>query len=62
MWGFPKIRGTIWGSHQKACTILGSTLRSPCLGKLPCKVECLGFRDFSIVAGMHRLEDLGFVV
>ena len=36
MWGFPKIRGTTLG-HNKDCSILGSILGSPYLGKLPCE-------------------------
>ena len=36
IWGFPKIRGTIFGSpHNKDYSILGSILGSPYFGKLP---------------------------
>ena len=49
IWGFPKIRGTIWGGpHNKDYSILGailgSTLGSPYFGKLPYKDRGLGFR------------------
>ena len=36
IWGFPKIRGTFLGGPcRKDYSILGSTLGSPYLGKLP---------------------------
>ena len=35
IWGFPKIRGTILGVHNKDYSILGSILGSPYFGKLP---------------------------
>ena len=36
IWGFPKIRGTLFGDpHIKDYSILGSILGSPYLGKLP---------------------------
>ena len=36
IWGFPKIRGTIFrGFHKKDCSILGSIWGSPYFGKLP---------------------------
>ena len=35
-WGFPKIRGTLFGGpHNKDYSILGSILGSPYFGKLP---------------------------
>ena len=33
--GSPKIRGTLWGSHNTDYTVLGSILGSPHFGKLP---------------------------
>ena len=36
IWGFPKIRGTLFGGpHNKDYSILGSILGSPYFGKLP---------------------------
>ena len=36
IWGFPKIRGTIWrGPHNKDYGLLVSILGSACFGKLP---------------------------
>ena len=32
--GFPKLGIPFWGTHNKAYSILGCILRSPCLGKL----------------------------
>ena len=37
MWGFPNIRGTfLGGPYNKDCSIWGSMLGHPHLGKLPC--------------------------
>ena len=42
IWGFPKIRGTLFGGlHNKAFSILGSILGSPYFGKLPYEVGSL---------------------
>ena len=39
--GFPEFRGTFYGGpNNKDCSLLGSILASPCLGKLPC-TPCL---------------------
>ena len=36
VWGFPKIRGAIlWGPTNQDYTVVGSILRSPCLGEEP---------------------------
>ena len=47
IWYFPKIRGTLWGPHSKASSILGSILGSPYFGKLPVRASGLGLRTHS---------------
>ena len=43
-WGFPKIKGTLFGGpHNKDYSILGSILGSPYFGKLP---HGVGLRNF----------------
>ena len=47
--GFPKIRGTfLGGPYNKDYSILGSTLGSPYLGKLPQTPACRGYKGPSI--------------
>ena len=40
MWGFPRIRGTLFGGpYNKDYSILGSILGSPYFGKVPNELE-----------------------
>ena len=55
IWGFPKIRGTLFGGpYNKGYSILGSILGSPYFGKLPYAARV----PPSVVAGLFGLVGL----